>query len=54
MPDSEAVPSPTILARVVLDEATAKLLAAFVAETLDPDQTATASSRRRTDAGRSR
>ncbi len=42
MPDSEAVPLATILARVVLDEATAKLLAAFIAETLDPDETATA------------
>jgi ribosomal protein L11 methyltransferase len=34
--------SPTILTRVVLDEATAKQVAAFIAETLDPDQTATA------------
>jgi ribosomal protein L11 methyltransferase len=42
MPDREPVPSPTFVARVVLDEATAKLLAAFIAETLEPDQTATA------------
>jgi ribosomal protein L11 methyltransferase len=42
MPDSEAARSPTILARLLLDEATAAKVAAVVAETLDPDETATA------------